>query len=90
MKHLRPDQELEQLDRKQKWLGIIDAPGVIALGIWTFAKFSEDPGSLHPIFEDSSFQTALLLFGGVVVGWSTFQLVAIFRRRSELYRQLRK
>lgn len=82
-----PEEELKELDKRMVRVSIIDAPGMIALGLGLFAKFGGNPGSLHPLLEDSGISTGLLIFGGAVAAWSATQMIAIAQRRRAIQSQ---
>lgn len=84
MMPLSPEEELKALEKRIVRVSIIDAPGMIALGLGLFALFGNNPGGLHPLLENSTVATGLLIFGVAISTWSVTQIIAIVRRRSEL------
>lgn len=83
-----PVKELEALNKKMVFISIVDAPGMILIGLGLFAKFGENPEGLHPIFGNSDITSGMLVVGGVIAGWSLIETIKVLRRKSELVRQL--
>ena len=83
-----PEDELKELDKRLLRVSVIDTPGIIALALGLFAKFSDDPGSLHPVFQDPTVSTGLVVFGGAIAIWGLYQVISIVRRRSEVQSKL--
>ena len=83
-----PEEKLKELDRKMVRVGIIDTPGFIALGLGLYAKFGAEPGDLHPILENPTVSSGLLIGGAAIAAWGALQMVSIARQRSEIERDL--
>lgn len=82
-----PEQELRALNSRLIMVNIIDAPAMVLIGLGLFAKLSDDPGSLHPIFADSTATTGMLVVGVAIAAWSAIQIFSIVRRRNEIQRR---
>jgi hypothetical protein len=88
MMPLSPEDELKELNKRLLQVNVVDTPGIIALALGLFAKFSDDPGSLHPAFEDPAVSTGLVVLGGTIAIWGLYQVISIVRRRSEVQSKL--
>ena len=90
MQNQNAEQEIKALDKKLLVINIIDFPAMILVALGLFGKFTEDPGSMHPLLENPNVTTGMLIAGGIIAAWCAVQIIAVARRRSELQKKINK
>lgn len=83
-----PQEALRELDRKMVRVSIIDSLGVIALAIGLFARYSDNPASLHPLLGDPTVALGLMVVGGAIAAWGALQVLSIARQRARIQEKL--
>jgi hypothetical protein len=78
------DEELAKLDRKIKFGGLIDFPGVVALGIGLYAKFGFDGDPVHPLLANETVVNGLIVTGVVIMVLAGVRLVRLINKRKKL------
>ena len=79
-----PERELEALNKRMVFLQVVDAPGMILIGLGLFGKFGGNPAGLHPMLANANVTTVMITAGGVIAGWCLIELIKTLRRRAEL------
>lgn len=57
------DIRLVQVKKATLVNGLLNVPASLAIGLGLFARFTEQPESLHPLLGDAAFVNGLFLFG---------------------------
>lgn len=76
-------EEIAQIDKAIVSTHIIDAPGVIAVGLGLYGKFHTGP-AMHSFFEEPSNVNALLLVAGLSVAYCSYRILKLSRARTRL------
>jgi len=70
-------ENIKKLEKKIKYLNIIDAPAMIVIGLGMFSKLNHDPASLHPLLENSNLVNGALAIAvpwAVICGYKSIKL----------------
>jgi hypothetical protein len=78
------DEELAKLDRKIKYGGLIDFPGVVALGVGLYAKFGSDGNPVHPLLADEIVVNGLIGAGVIIMVLAGIRLFRLISKRNKL------
>ena len=81
------EKELSELDKKLLTINIIDFPALVLVALGLFGKFTDDPGSMHPILANTTVTTGMLVVGGAIAAWCAVQMISVARRRAELMKR---
>ncbi len=61
------EDRLKVVEKKIKYVGLIDAPAMIVIGLGMLSKFGHNPESLHPLLADSNVVNGAL---AIAVPWA--------------------
>ena len=81
----------DQLAATQKqWvkMKLINVPSLLAVGVGLFGMFSPEPGSLHPILDNTLLTMSLLVVGVILSVISSVQEVRLKIRKKQLEDEL--
>ncbi len=83
-----PEEKIAEIQRKFVRLSIVEAPGLIMIGLWVHAKYGPKDKLLHPLLSNETVVDALILFGGLIVILSIIQSVKLAIRRAKLTKEI--
>ncbi len=78
------DKEIARLDRKIKFAGLTDFPGVIALGIGLYAKFVSNDKPVHPMLADEMVVNGLIAVGAIIMVLAGARMLKLVTTRNKL------
>lgn len=78
------DEQIARLDRKIKFGGLIDFPGVVALGVGLYSKFGSDGKPVHPLLANEMVVNGLIGAGVVIMLLAGIRLVRLISQRIKL------
>ena len=79
MKNLTSSEELTSLRKKLVLAAILNCPGLVLIGLAIYGKDSEGH-AFHPLLNNSSFTTSMLIFGGLIAASGAGQVYSISKR----------
>ena len=60
---------------------ILDAPGVVLVGLALYAKFGANGEPFHPILKNELVVAGMFIVGGAIMLWGVWRSFAIVKRR---------
>lgn len=78
------DKDIENIQRKIKITGLIDTLGAIIFGLGLFAKFSAKGNHFHPVLDNESVVTALLVIGAAIMIWGVSRVFLLSKKKNQL------
>jgi hypothetical protein len=80
--------EMAGLQRKLLLTAILDFPGMILIGLAIYGKDSNG-NAFHPLLNDSTVTTLMLVVGIPVVVWGAFRTFSLIKRMQALQPELK-
>ena len=65
-------------------MGILDAPGVIMIALWGYAKYGANGKPFLPLLKNETVVNNLLIFGVLIVALCGIQVIKLSLKMSEL------
>lgn len=75
---------LEEIKKATLINGLLNAPASIAIGFGLFARFTEQPETLHPLLGDATFVNGLFLLGLPLSMFCAFRGFKLAKERNRL------
>lgn len=75
---------LEEIKKATLINGLLNAPASIAIGLGLFARFTEQPESLHPLLGDEMFVSGLFLLGLPLSMFCAFRGFKLAKERNKI------
>ena len=75
---------LDEIKKATLVNGLLNAPASLAIGFGLFARFTEQPESLHPLLGDPTFVNGLFLFGLPLSLFCAFRGFKLAKERNKL------
>lgn len=80
------EEKIAAIDKKITWVKVAEMPGAALLGLGAYAKFGNDPATLHPLLGDASVVNGMLIVGVLSQVWGFYKLMGLFKEKNRLKR----
>ena len=81
------EERLNEIQKEIIKVNIIDAPACILVGLGLYGKFGANGDAFHPLLNDASTTTWMLILGGAVCVWSAFKIFSLAKEKRAIESQ---
>lgn len=82
-----PEQRIAEIEKELLKVSIIDAPGVLMLGLGLYGKFGADGNAFHPLLNNPDVYHGLLVVGAAIAAWCAYKFIRLSKEKLALERK---
>ena len=82
------EEKIKAVEKKIMMMGIYDAPGMLMIALWAYARFASDGEPFHPLLSNPLVVNGLLFAGVAIVAVCGIQVVRLSLEKAELKKEL--
>lgn len=85
--YVNPEDRMQEIEKEFLKVGIINAPGTAMVGWGVYGKFGANGDAFHPVLNDPTNTTILLIVGAAIIVWGSYKFIRLGREKSKLVKK---